>query len=333
MARKKKTNKKFSGVDPAYLDKQRASLRRTHRKSVLFNAQELAAIDTYCKRFKVSRDTVFKAYNELKSLGMIDSTPMKGYYVSNPVRRVFLLLDTYSPYKYELFNALEQRLPANCKVDLYFHQYSEERFNRLIQESAGRYNAYLVMNYKDNVYSEMLNVLDSSKVLLLDFGEFEKERFSYVCQNFTHAFYNCLVSGYDLLSKYRKIVLVYPEDTEHPVSAKTYFKKFCVDYNFPHEIVPFLNEEDINKKTAYLIIKHSMLLDFIKMCRVKKYVLGEDVGVFVYNDEPVYEILENGITTISCDFRDIGNLASDFVATGKRIQTDVPTKLIVRNSL
>ncbi|MBQ9451428.1 MAG: hypothetical protein IJU34_08995 [Bacteroidales bacterium] len=54
MARKKKTNKKFSGVDPAYLDKQRASLRRIHRKSVLFNEKELAAIDMYCKRFKVS---------------------------------------------------------------------------------------------------------------------------------------------------------------------------------------------------------------------------------------------------------------------------------------
>ena len=46
MAKRKKTNRKFSGVDPAYLDKQRASLRRIHRKSVLFNAQELAAIDT-----------------------------------------------------------------------------------------------------------------------------------------------------------------------------------------------------------------------------------------------------------------------------------------------
>jgi hypothetical protein len=54
MAKRKKTNRKFSGVDPAYLDKQRASLKRIHRKSVLFNAQELAAIDTYCKRFKVS---------------------------------------------------------------------------------------------------------------------------------------------------------------------------------------------------------------------------------------------------------------------------------------
>ena len=54
MAKRKKTNRKFSGVDPAYLDKQRATLKRIHRKSVLFNAQELAAIDTYCKRFKVS---------------------------------------------------------------------------------------------------------------------------------------------------------------------------------------------------------------------------------------------------------------------------------------
>lgn len=54
MARRKKSSKKFANVDPAYLDKQRASLRRTHRKTVLFNEQELAAIDTFCRRFKVS---------------------------------------------------------------------------------------------------------------------------------------------------------------------------------------------------------------------------------------------------------------------------------------
>ncbi len=54
MAKRKKSKRKFSGVDPAYLDKQRASLKRIYRKSVLFNQQELAAIDTYCKRFKVS---------------------------------------------------------------------------------------------------------------------------------------------------------------------------------------------------------------------------------------------------------------------------------------
>ena len=46
--------KKIAGVDPAYLDKQKASLKRVHRKSVLFNEKELSAIDEYCRKFKVS---------------------------------------------------------------------------------------------------------------------------------------------------------------------------------------------------------------------------------------------------------------------------------------
>ncbi len=52
MARKK--TKKFTGVDPEYLERQKASLRRNCRKSVLFNQQELAAIQEYCRLFNVS---------------------------------------------------------------------------------------------------------------------------------------------------------------------------------------------------------------------------------------------------------------------------------------
>ena len=49
-----KKSKKYVGVDPLYLDRQRESLKRNHRKSVLFNSQEIAAIDEYCKRLNVS---------------------------------------------------------------------------------------------------------------------------------------------------------------------------------------------------------------------------------------------------------------------------------------
>lgn len=51
MARRKK---KSNGIDPEYLRKERAALRRSHRKTVLFNDRELAAIDEFCRRFKVS---------------------------------------------------------------------------------------------------------------------------------------------------------------------------------------------------------------------------------------------------------------------------------------
>ena len=54
MARKSKKSKARSSVDPSYLDRQKASLKRKYRKSILFNEQELAAIDEYCRRFKVS---------------------------------------------------------------------------------------------------------------------------------------------------------------------------------------------------------------------------------------------------------------------------------------
>ena len=49
----KRKNNKLQAVDPAYFDKQRESMLRVHRKAVLFNAGELAAIDEYCRRFKV----------------------------------------------------------------------------------------------------------------------------------------------------------------------------------------------------------------------------------------------------------------------------------------
>ena len=48
-----KKRKKVEGVDPEYMAKQAASLKRVHRKSVLFNTRELAAIDEYCRKFKV----------------------------------------------------------------------------------------------------------------------------------------------------------------------------------------------------------------------------------------------------------------------------------------
>ncbi len=50
----KRRNNKVQGVDPAYFDKQRESMRRVHRKAVLFNDNELTAINEYCRRFKVS---------------------------------------------------------------------------------------------------------------------------------------------------------------------------------------------------------------------------------------------------------------------------------------
>jgi hypothetical protein len=50
----KRNSKKNPAVSPDFLDKQRASLRRTHRQVIYRNEKELAVIDEYCRQFKIS---------------------------------------------------------------------------------------------------------------------------------------------------------------------------------------------------------------------------------------------------------------------------------------
>ena len=152
----------------------------------------LLSINDASAKYKVSRDTVFKAYRELMRLGLIDSTPQKGYFVKGELNKILLLLDTYSPFKRNLYNSFVQNLPENFKVDLLFHQYNEMLFDTIIRESVGRYNMFVVMNFSNDIFSQSLNIIPKNKLLLLDFGNFEKEAFPYICQDFDMALYNCL---------------------------------------------------------------------------------------------------------------------------------------------
>ena len=51
----------IAGVDPEYLEKQKAMLRRHNRYMLYFNDSEMAAIEEYCSRFKVhAKATLFR---------------------------------------------------------------------------------------------------------------------------------------------------------------------------------------------------------------------------------------------------------------------------------
>ena len=144
------------------------------RKEFL-EGDSLPSINQLSAQYGVSRDTVFKAFLDLRERGLIDSTPGKGYYVTSQVTNVLLLLDQYTPFKEALYNSFVRHLPINYKVDLLFHQYNERLFNTILRESIGKYNKYIVMNFDNEKFSTVLNKINPSRLLLLDFGKFEKE--------------------------------------------------------------------------------------------------------------------------------------------------------------
>jgi hypothetical protein len=64
-----------------------------------------------------------------------------------------------------------------------------------------------------------------------------------------------------------------------------------------------MKESDISKRVVYLLVRHSEVVKFVKLCRTKNLKLGEDVGLIVFNDTPMLDVIENGISAISTDFK------------------------------
>ncbi len=301
---------------------------------VLKSGDNLPSINDASGRFKVSRDTVFKAYRELRQRGLIDSNPMKGYFVKGEINHVLLLLDTYSPFKQNLYNRFVQNLPKTWKVDLIFHQYNKKLFETIIRESVGRYNMFLVMNFSNTQFSESLKTIQEGKLLLLDFGNFEKQSYAYLCQDFDQALYNCLSEQISIISKYKKIVLIFPDEVNHPRSSIDYVKKFCVDSAMDFELIEnvnFLNS--IEAQSLYFVISHTDLVKVIQLSKIQNLKPGRDIGIMVYNDEPLLEVIQDGIAAVSIDFGLLGEKAAAFVKTKVMVQEYLPTKFIYRPSL
>ena len=308
-------------------------IQRAISISELIPGDKLPSINTLSKKNNISRDTVFKAFNELRIRGLIESIHGKNYYVSTQVKNVLLILDEYTPFKDVLYNALISKLPESYKIDLWFHQYNEKLFNNIVRESYGMYNKYLIMNYHNEVLAESLLKIPPQKLLLLDFGNFRKEGLSYVCQDFDRGFYEALNQAKHDFKKYKKIVFLFDKRHKHPQSSKKHFIEFCMDNNFEFEIIDaFTPEMPVQEGTLYIVIKQTDVVKVIKRSKIDNLTAGIQFGIIGYNNNPFYEVIENGIASISIDWEEMGNLAADFVINGIPINRYLPTKIIKRQS-
>lgn len=293
----------------------------------------LPSINQLSQDYKVSRDTVFKAFIDLKERGIIDSTPGKGYYIVNRKKSILLILDEYSPFKDTLYNSFVRRLSSNYKVDLWFHQYNESLFNAILHDSLGHYNKYVVMNFDNEKFSPYLYKIDSSRLLLLDFGRFDKKDYSYICQDFGEAFYQAMLRLSDRLQRYRKLILCWTPKSMHPRETCEYFKKFCADFHFESDVTGNLDEREVHAGEVYIAIRQVDIVEIVKKSRAAGLTCGVDFGLVAYNDTPAYEVIDKGITALSIDWKKMGTMSADFILTGKPVQAYLPTEVRLRGSL
>lgn len=293
----------------------------------------LPSVNSLCKAHQLSRDTVFKAYSILKDHGVIESVPNKGYYVANETRKVLLLLDTFKAYKEVLYHAFVNNLPENVINDIQFHHYNIDNFKTIINNSKGKYYKYVVMTFDNKEVAEVLEDIDSSKLLLIDWNVYAKKTDNYVFQDFGKSFYNALIEASVAFKKYKNLVFVYPTFTHHPIEAISFFTDYCKSEGFEFEIITNVDSFKIKKNEAYISVSDRVLGMFLEQCRTNNFEPGTDVGFLSYNETPMKQFIYKGISVISTDFKQLGAKAAEFVSEDQTIQEYIPTKLILRDSL
>ncbi len=293
----------------------------------------LPSVNQICKESSLSRDTVFKAYSELKSRGTIESVPNKGYFVAKATTKVFLFLDTFKAYKEVLYGSFLENLPENITVDLHFHHYNINVFETIIKESLGKYTKYIVMNFDHKKVPEITKKIPANKLLVIDWKINSNENNSILFQNFGQSLYDCFEENIDKIKKYKRFIYLYPEYTYHPKESVEYFKKFCKDYKLKNEVLLNSKNFQLEKGDLYLLVSDRTLARFLDQSDQKKLLPGKDVGVISYNETPMKKYVKDGITVISTDFELMGRKAAEFVVNGEAIIMQIPTSLKVRSSL
>lgn len=300
---------------------------------ILKEGDFLPSVNQLNKDSGISRDTIFKAYSILKQRSIISSTPTKGYFVASESYRVFVLLDDFSAFKEQLYKSFRANLPDNYSVDLLFHHYNPEVFSQLIQNSLGRYSTYVVMNIDNKNLEDVVRKIDPKKLLILDMGNDPRNEVSSLTQDFNQAVYDCLSSGLELIRKYKEFILVFPQNTPHPVETIGAFDRFCNDNQLKHTVLDNIDNREVQPGQAYLVIKDSDLVKIVRDCKKNGYKIGSEVGIVSYNDTPMKEIVGAGITVISTDFIRMGKACAHFILSRERISEVIPTRLIIRGSL
>ena len=287
--------------------------------------QRIPSINETSEELLISRDTVEKAYVHLRKKGILASVRGKGYYVNqiNVHKKIktALILNKLSNYKRSIYYSLSETLGSKASVDVFIYNYSIEQFEEIVNNQMVHYDYFVILpHFKDDEATgvNIIKKIPKKKVLLIDRNLELLKDYPVVYQEYEKDIQTALETGISLIRKYKKINLVFPLNQYYTRNIARGFQIFCQVNQLPFSIIDQLQESDVKNDEAFVLISDDDLYRFIKICKNKNWKPGKDVGLVAYNDNPVKELLEDGITTISTNHDAIGRFAAQMILTGDR---------------
>ncbi|MGV8137689.1 MAG: GntR family transcriptional regulator [Mangrovibacterium sp.] len=302
--------------------------------------QRIPSINETSEELLLSRDTVEKAYVQLKKKGILASVRGKGYYINQcsvgKKLRISLIFNKLSNYKRSLYNSFVQTLGKKAGVDVFIYNYDITEFENIIENNLLNYDYFVILPHFKNENADVSGVIKripKEKVLIVDRNLDELKDYPVVYQEYDRDIREALSEAIELLKKYNRLNLIFPKTEYYPPYIQKGFIIFCQINRFKYRILESPDEDQIVTQEAYIAISDNDLYELIKTIRKRGWTPGKDIGIISYNESPVKEILCNGISTISTNHDEIGKIAAGMILKKEFTRIKCPFQFIQRNSL
>lgn len=304
------------------------------------HGQRIPSINETSEELLLSRDTIEKAYVFMKNKGIVLAVRGKGYYVNqvnvSKKLKICLIFNKLSNYKRSIYYSFVKTMGIKASVDVFIYNYDPDEFEDIIDNNLNNYDYFVILPHFRNENAnirEVIKKIPNEKVLIVDRFMDELKEYPVVYQEYDKDIQTALSCGLDLLRKYSRLNLVFPQAEFYPPYIVRGFKIFCQVHGFDYTIIDQMEQTEIQLGEAYIIVSDDDLYAFIRKVKRKQWTLGKECGVVAYNENQVKEILCDGITTISTNHEEIGHLAAQMILTKKFEHIKSPFSFISRNSL
>lgn len=305
----------------------------------------LPSLNDLAAELDISKETVKKAYSILRKKGVLESAHGKGYFVTkkgNGKIKILLLFDKLGTYKQEMFNAFVKELGHRAEIVIRLHNQDILAFEELLEDGLDHYDYYVVtphFSLSEGIQKKVLEIvgkIPNRKLILLDHNlDALPGNFGSIYQDYEEDTYHGLVEGLETLKRFDRLnVISMPGSLYAPFIQKG-IKRFCMEYGIPYELHDEIVSSKIRENEVFVILNGQLdeeLIELVRVAKSKDLVIGKDIGIISYNDSPINEIILDGLTALSTNFRQMGELAGKMILEKslKKIKCDY--KLVRRNS-
>lgn len=301
---------------------------------------QISSVNQFAESLKISKSTVMAGLKYLSEKGIIESVYRKGYFIKSSnienSYKIFFLMDQLTVFKEELYSSFFNAVKHKATIDVFFHNYNEELFEKLILDNLNNYTHFVIVPNLKTEKSELLNQIPAKKRIILDFRYDNLEGdYGLVYQDFQIDIYLALSQMEERLQKYKRLILVSPSTAFYSKFVKDGITKFAKKQQLEFELTNSVGCFEIKANDCFITLNRNDRddVDLIKFTIANKFELGKEIGLLSYNDFYYKEILGGGISVISTNYKEMGNLAAEMILTNAMFKIRNNSILHIRKSI